>query len=305
MIAPHVIERARTVRIEDECARRGIHLRSAVRGAVDRCGPCPVCGGTDRFSIHIHKQIFNCRGCRIAGDVIKLVQHLDNCTFVSAVETLIGDDVRLQATPPANKQISDDYEREQHRKAAWLWSRRQPIIGSIAEHYPRSRGITCPLPATLGFLPPQKPDHRPAMIAAFGLCEEPEPGLIIPPRNVGSVHLTLLKPDGSGKADVEKPKIIIGSPDNVPLVIAPANDLLGLAVCEGIEDALTVHQATGLGARAAGSASFMPKLAESVPDFIEAVTIFAHPDKTGRDGAHKLAMALRRRNIEVTVEGIL
>ena len=39
------------------------------RGA-DRCGPCPVCGGTDRFSINIRKQVFRCRVCNIGGDVI-------------------------------------------------------------------------------------------------------------------------------------------------------------------------------------------------------------------------------------------
>ena len=35
------------------------------------------------------------------------------------------------------------------------------------------------------------------MIAAFGLPDEPEPGILAPPRNVTAVHLTLLKPDGS------------------------------------------------------------------------------------------------------------
>ena len=41
------------------------------------------------------------------------------------------------------------------------------------------------------------------MIAAFGLCDESEPGVIIAPRDVTAVHLTLLRPDGSGKAEVE------------------------------------------------------------------------------------------------------
>jgi hypothetical protein len=259
MIAPQLIERALSVRIENEVAKRGIKLK----GRIDRCGPCPVCGGTDRFSIHTRKQVFNCRGCGIAGDVIKLVQHLDNCTFVSAVETLIGDDVRPQASPPATKKIHDNYEGEQHRKAAWLWSQRKPIIGSIAELYLGSRGIPCVLPATLGFLPACG-EYPPAMIACFGLCEEPEPSLIVSPRNVEAVHLTKLKPDGSGKADVELNKITIGSPGNLPIVIAPPNDLLGLAITEGIEDALTVHQTTSLGAWVAGSASRIPKLADVI-----------------------------------------
>ena len=36
---------------------------------------------------------------------------------------------------------------------------------------------------------------------------------------------------------------------------------MGLGIAEGFEDALSIHQATGLGAWASGGASFMPKLA--------------------------------------------
>jgi hypothetical protein len=144
------------------------------------------------------------------------------------------------------------------------------------------------------------------MIAAFGLVEDPEPCLIIPPRKVEAVHLTKLKPDGSGKTDVEPNKIIIGSPGNLPLVIAPPNDLLGLAIAEGLEDALSVHQATGLAAWAAGGAGRMPKLADIIPSYIECVTIFAHNDENGagRDGAYQLAQALDQRGIEPRIEGL-
>jgi hypothetical protein len=190
---------------------------------------------------------------------------------------------------------SSEYERCQHEKAAWLWSQRRPIISSIAETYLRSRGITCPLPPTLGFLPPSKPEHHPAMIAAFGLPDELEPGQLGKPRNVNAVHLTLLKADGTGKADVDKPKLMVGSA-KLPIVLAPPNDLLGLAITEGVEDALTVHQATGLGVWAAGAAGRMPALAEVVPDYIEAVTIFAHDDPAGRNGARALAEALAKLN---------
>jgi len=76
---------ARAVRIEDEIARRGIKLR----GGVDRCGPCPRCGGTDRFSINIKKQVFNCRGFE-GGDVIALVRHIDGVSFAEAITYLAG-----------------------------------------------------------------------------------------------------------------------------------------------------------------------------------------------------------------------
>lgn len=208
------------------------------------------------------------------------------------------------ATAPQPVKGSSGYERRQRDKAAWLWGRRKPIIGTIAEHYLRERGIAGPLPTTLAFLPPLKPEHHPAMIAAFALVDEPEPGVLGKPHDVGSVHLTLLRPDGSDKADTKPGKLIIGSPRGLPIILAPPNDLLGMAVTEGIEDGLSELQGVELGAWAAGSATMMPKLAARIPDFIEALTIFAHADKAGQGGARQLEAALRRRGIEVTVEGI-
>jgi len=207
-------------------------------------------------------------------------------------------------TAPEPAKGSSEYERRQHDKARWMWGRRRSISGTIAETYLReARRYTGPLPPTLAFLPPWR-EHNPAMIAAFALVDEPEPGLLGKPHDVESVHLTLLRADGGGKANTKPNKLIIGSPGGQPIVLAPPNDLLGLTITEGIEDALTVHQATGLGAWAAGAAGFMPKLAKAVPDYVEAVTIFAHADEAGEDGARKLAAALFKRSIEVVMEGL-
>jgi hypothetical protein len=65
-----VIKRARTVRVEAEIVCRGIKLRLA---GAELSGPCPKCGGEDRFATNIKKQVWNCRGCRTGGDVIDLV----------------------------------------------------------------------------------------------------------------------------------------------------------------------------------------------------------------------------------------
>jgi hypothetical protein len=198
-----------------------------------------------------------------------------------------------------------EYERRQREKAAWLWSRSRPIEGTPAERYLRqARCYSGPIPKTLAFLPPRKSEHRPAMIAAYSLVDEPAPGVLGRPCNVTSVHLTLLQTDGSGKADLEPNKLTVGRPRGRPIVLAPPNDLLGMAITEGIEDALSVHQATGLGVWAAGSASCLPALADKVPSYVETVTILAHADEVGQDGARKLADALVGRGIEVFVEGL-
>jgi DNA primase len=163
------IERARVVRIEDEIARRGLRLKRA--GAAERVGPCLVCGGHDRFSINTRKQLWNCRHCGKGGDVIALVQHFDGRDFDNAITTLAGEISSQPAnsrTDTAGQRPSTDYEAKQHHKAAWLWSQRRPITGSLAERYLReTRGYLGPMPSTLGFLPPSKPGRHPAMIAAF------------------------------------------------------------------------------------------------------------------------------------------
>ena len=194
---------------------------------------------------------------------------------------------------------------ERRDKARWLWSRRQPIVGTIAETYLReARRYIGPLPPTLGYLA-GRGEHCPAMIAAYGLADEPEPGtLAIVDDAVRAVHITRLAPDGLDKAGTDADKITIAPPSGLPILLAPANDLLGLAITEGIEDALSVHAATGLGAWAAGSASFMPKLADAVPSYIECVTIYAHNDQSGHHGAIELAAMLVARGIEVLIEGL-
>ena len=87
------VEQARNVPIEDELGRRGFHMP----GKTERAGPCPVCGGDDRFSINTAKQVWNCRGCSKGGDVIDLVQHIDGSDFVAACTKLAGE--QPQAKP--------------------------------------------------------------------------------------------------------------------------------------------------------------------------------------------------------------
>jgi hypothetical protein len=91
-----------------------------------------------------------------------------------------------------------------------------------------------------------------------------------------------------------------------PIVLAEPNDLLGLAVAEGIETALSAHAATGLGAWAAGSAAFLPYLADAVPGCIECVTICGDEDKSGagQRAADELARSLHDRGYEIFIEGI-
>jgi hypothetical protein len=93
------IDKARDVAIENEIARRGIKLKRIT--AIEFAGPCPCCGGDDRFSINTKDQVFNCRGCRGKGKgAIDLVMFLDSIRFNDACEKLAGPPPKLNGRGP-------------------------------------------------------------------------------------------------------------------------------------------------------------------------------------------------------------
>jgi hypothetical protein len=89
---------AKRIPIEEEVIRYGVKLK---RRGDELVGPCPKCGGDDRFSINTKEQLWNCRGCEKGGDVIDLVQHMDDVLFMMAVEMLVGVPP-AQAKPKSN-----------------------------------------------------------------------------------------------------------------------------------------------------------------------------------------------------------
>ena len=241
--------------------------------------PCPFCGPQRRSGTNQRRKVF--RLWRI--DPNFATYHCARCGEGGSLrdnDAVRPDPAALERAraEAAAREVKSKSERL--KKAKWLLSQRRPIVGSIAETYLRTaRGYGGgALPPTLGFLP-ARGKHGPAMIAAFGFPEEPEPGeLAITDRAVRAVHLTRLLPDGSDRERGEAAKLMIGVVGGSPIVLAAVNDLGGLAIVEGIEDGLTVFEATGLGVWVAGAASFMPALADRIPAYVEAVTIYAHDD---------------------------
>ncbi|MCC8942003.1 toprim domain-containing protein [Bradyrhizobium sp. Arg68] len=261
--------------------------------------PCPVCGPDRRSPINQRRRVLRiwhdepnfanylCARCGIDGWA---ADHSAQRTNPALIER-----IRAKAEAQRLSDIAGSLE-----KSRWLWSQRQPIGGTIAESYlRRCRGYTGELPGTLGFLP-ARGEHPPAMIAAFGTAAETTPGaLTIYDAAVHGVHITKLQPDGSGKAGTEADKLTIGRGNTSPIMLAPPNDGLGLVIAEGIEDALSVHAATGLGAWAAGTAGRMPALANAVPNYVESVVIMVDADDAGERNAIQLASGLDDRGIEV------
>jgi Toprim domain len=201
---------------------------------------------------------------------------------------------------------SDVEEADRKRKRAqWLWEQRRPIGGTIAETYLRCvRGYGGLIPPTLAYLPPRE-GHERALIAAFGIATEPEPGLLaIADDAVCAVQIIRLTVDGrkEGNAPDRPNKITVGRALGSPIIVAPPNDLLGMCVTEGIEDALSVHKATGLGAWASGGFGFMPALADAVPSYMDCVTVIGDDDDNGRRYATELGVRLKARGITAIVK---
>ena len=176
-----------------------------------------------------------------------------------------------------------EQRREAEKSAAQakaIWRETLPINGTVAETYLRGRGITCPLPKSLRFHPNcwhgVTAKRYPAMVAA------------VQGNKLAAVHRTFLRPDGSGKADVEIPKMMLGSTAGASVRLTEGRE--SLVVCEGIETALSLS--SGLlrvpaAIWAALSTSGIRNL--SLPSQAGQLTIAPDGDKAGREAASALA----------------
>lgn len=137
MIPAEQIAAAREVDIL-ATARRFATLKRA--GANEYVGPCPHCGGRDRFGVNTRKKVFNCRGCGAKGDVIALVMLAQRLSFAEAVADLEArlSDRRTSRTPDHSP--AEDVERKR-RLALQIFDGAGPIVGSLGERYLSSRFV--------------------------------------------------------------------------------------------------------------------------------------------------------------------
>ena len=62
------IEKAKAGSMETAIALSGFSPNKGCERAKERTGPCPACGGRDRFGVNIARRKFNCRGCKVKGN---------------------------------------------------------------------------------------------------------------------------------------------------------------------------------------------------------------------------------------------
>lgn len=212
------------------------------------------------------------------------------CSFLDVLTVLRERglvDRRDRPQPPsaaevARRRAEDEAEAVKREKQALsVWRESIPAHDTIAETYLRGRGITCPLPDSLRFHPAcwhgATAQRLPALVARVD-------GL---PRL--AVHRTYLRADGTGKAEVDPPKAMLGAALGGAVQVAEADG--ALVVAEGIETALSLSSGLLRGPAtvwAALSAAGMAglRLPAGIP---HRLTIAPDGDTAGRDAAHKLA----------------
>jgi hypothetical protein len=207
-----------------------------------------------------------------------------NCAFLdilAAAGLRSGDYTPPDAATRAQRERERLAEAEKRAaQARRLWQESLPIDGTLAERYLRGRGIICPLPATLRF-------HGACW---HGPTAKRFPALLAAVQGAGlpAVHRTYIRADGSGKADVEPAKLMLGATAGGAVRLTEAQG--PLAVAEGIETALSL--ASGLLGR---PATIWAGLSTSglrglrLPAQPGRLTIACDGDKPGREAGHALA----------------
>jgi hypothetical protein len=180
----------------------------------------------------------------VSGGVLDMVVHAGAARDRSEAARLLQS---REAIPPretpravAARELRDAQARNAKIAIAGaLWKAGKPFAGTTAEIYlRRARAIGAPLEAAgLRFLPdapftPYAPDHRrhPAMVAA----------VVNGGGQLTGAHITYLRSDGSGKADVTPSRKMVGavSGGHVPLIPG-----VRLVVAEGLESTLSAWEA--------------------------------------------------------------
>ena len=278
-------------------------------------GPCPICGGkvaSQRFEILADGESWVCAVCPDGGDVIRLVETVEGCDFLAAVERLGG---RVAVDPEVAKLLFEEREkkrlarektaagyREAERKRLWkMWeSAIEDVHGTPVEHYLAGRGLQLPAVCKgLRYLPtapywhgetvdsrgrksPRKIHAGPAMLAAF----------IRPDGNFGGLHMTWLTADEApAKLDITDPdsgevlgaKKMRGSKTGAYIAVVKIKAPRRLVIGEGIETVLAVWTAHQLAGRSIEDMAFWA--AGDLGNLAgRAIETIAHPELKRPDG---------------------
>ncbi len=232
------------------------------------------------------------------GDIFTLIQHVLRTDFKGALtwaRDFVGN-MPLPPIPPTEnlQKKMDKRAARQRDKALAMLKRVEPIKGTPAEVYLRQkRGIVIePLPTSLAFIAHAynytAGGFHPALIASIRNSEG----------NIIAAHATFLNPATGDKLQGNgiKSRLIFGSYRGGAIRLAAATDKL--ALCEGIEDGLSILQCSpDLPVWACAGTSGLR--AVQIPLHVHEVIICADGDDAGKQAADDLSKRLIKEGKKV------
>jgi putative DNA primase/helicase len=257
-------------------------------------GPCPVCGGRDRFRFDDKggNGTWFCNQCG-AGDGIGLVMRLKRVAFKEACQSI---ESYIPGAAVATRSATSKVDWE--ARGLDLWAQCRPLDGSdTASLYLRRRGILPTRQPMLRHAPRYGYVHEdrhktthPAMVARY----------VSPDATHSTFHITYL--DASGrKADVPSVKKLWPGrvPDGGAVRLAPSADTMGIA--EGIETAMSAAQLFSVPVWAALNSGNLMKW--QPPETARNIIVFGDRDESfdGQCKAYALAHRLKLSGLSVEV----
>ena len=192
----------------DILRRLGVLSSAALAG---KDVPCPMCGGHDlfRFSDKGFGRWF-CRGCGQGGDGVRLIQAIKRIDFALAatmVESVVGKVSYASAASGASgasHTSTSGSASDAPKDPMKSWRNAGPFVrSSPVDIYLKGRGLelTDDEAGVLTFLASAvalgSKTRWPAMLARVALATGEDI----------TTHQTFIEPDGSGKAEIEKPRL--------------------------------------------------------------------------------------------------
>jgi putative DNA primase/helicase len=262
----------------------GVHSRYLL----NKHGPCPICGGKDRFRWDNKNGdgTYFCNQCG-AGSGVDLVMKLWGLPFRDAalrIEQVIGD-----ACPEPHRPARSEAARRAGMNALWLegkplrrddpvdrWFRRRAIN---VEVYPAV--LRC-VDRVRYISPTQPASYHPAMLAM----------VMAPDGTPATLHKTYLTAQGEKAPVCEPRKFCEGTiPWGASVRLAAPNNGM-IAVAEGIETAFAAMMLFGIPCWAALNAGMLEKF--QPPDDVKQLVVYADNDvnQVGQRAAWSLASRL-------------
>ena len=262
---------------------------------------CPAHGGHNRnLSVWADQQGIACFKCFSKGCETREI-----VAALGAVAAVATSAPRRAKAKPAN-------EGERIKRALEIWRAAREPRGTVVQDYLFGRGWTGEMPTALcggassaelaragiGLASPASIRFHPRLWYAPGVYL---PAMVAAIENLDGrivgVHRTYLKPDGTGKAEVEPNKKALGRERGCAVhLTAGAPELV---LCEGIETGLSILQATGLRVWAALGTSNLGQV--ELSDFVREVIVAADHDGPGMKAASAAAEAYRVRGYQMRI----